>query len=187
MHSAGTIVCDGCWQAADAAHIAKRLKRLEKMTRYRPIHMQTLFLGSTSPAEDRDHLYSTEGEFHGEGKAILRALGIEHGRRSVGEVLSEIQRQGLLVTHVLECPLSDAQARQEAMQKRLPSVLARIRRSYKPKRVVLVGTELCEFVTSIRNGKLDALVVLHSGRPFEWARIGPDLLAKEATAAPWAL
>jgi hypothetical protein len=187
MQNGGTIVCDGCGQAADGAHIAQRLKRLERVTRYRPIHVQTLFLGSTSPAEDRDHLYSTEGEFHGEGMAILRALGIEHGRRSVGEVLSEIQRQGLLITHVLECPLSDAQARQEAMQKRLPSVLARIRRSYKPKRVVLVGTELCEFVTSITNGKLEAVVVLHSGRPFEWARIRPDLLAKEATAAPEAL
>jgi hypothetical protein len=139
------------------------------MTRYRPIHVQTLFLGATSPVEDRDDLYSAQGEFHGEGSEILRALGIDSIGRSVEEVLTGIQRKGLLFTHLMECEVSDAAARRTAMQKRLPSVLARIRRSYKPKRVVLVGTELSEFVTAITSANLDARVMSDKGLPFAWA------------------
>jgi len=51
-----SLVCDGCGQSADAEHIARRLKRLENMTRYRPIHIQALLMGAASPAEDGDHL-----------------------------------------------------------------------------------------------------------------------------------
>src|SRR5215469_16919242 len=78
-----TILCDGCGQAATADHIARRLKRLEKMTRYRPIHVQTLLVGAVSPENDGDDLYSAEGEFRGEGADFLRALGIIQGGRSV--------------------------------------------------------------------------------------------------------
>ena len=141
------------------------------MTRYRPIHVQTLFLGVASPADDRDDLYSAEGEFHGESAEILRALDIEFKLRRVEEVLAGVQRQGLLFTHLMECGVSDPTARSTAMRKRLPAVLARIRRSYKPKRVVLVGAELSEFVTTITSASLGAAVVLDKGRPFEWATI----------------
>jgi hypothetical protein len=175
-----TIICDGCGQAATQEHIARRLKRLENMTRYRPIHVQTLFLGAASPAEDHDHLYSAKEEFHGEGAEVLRALGIENAGAKVAETLAGIQRQGLLLTHVLECPLSDAAARREALQRRLPLTLTRIRRSYKPKRLVLVGRELSEFVTEITSGKLDATVVLDRGQPFEWDGFRVQMLAKEA-------
>lgn len=174
-----TILCDGCGQAATAEHIARRLKRLESMTRYRPIHVQTLFLGVASPADDRDDLYSAQGEFHGESAEILRALGIESSGRRVEEVLAGVQRQGLLFAHLMECGVRDPTARSIAMRKRLPAVLTRIRRSYKPKRVVLVGAELCEFVTTIISAGLGAAVVLDKGRPFEWASIHSSGLASK--------
>jgi hypothetical protein len=182
MASTSEIRCDGCGQIASAEHIARRLKRLENMTRYRPIHVQALFLGAMSPAEDRDHLYSAVETFHGEGTEALRALGVEQAGRSVAETLASLQRMGILLTHVLDCPVTDAAARREALQGRLPATLARIRRSYKPKRVVLVGAELSAYVTQITGADLDALVVLHNGQPFEWADVSPDLLAKEAAA-----
>ena len=158
------------------------MKRLENMTRYRPIHVQALFLGAMSPVEDRDHLYSAKETFHGEGAEALRAVGIEPGGRSVAVALAAMQRMGFLLTHVLDCPVSDTAARREALQSRLPATLARIRRSYKPKRLVLVGAELSECVTQITGAKLDTVIHTQNGQPYEWAGIGPDLLAKEAAA-----
>ena len=157
------------------------------MTRYRPIHVQALLLGAMSPVEDRDHLYSAIEAFHGEGLEALRALGVERAGRSVAETLAGLQRMGILLTHVLECPVTDAMALREALQTRLPATLARIRRSYKPKRLVLVGAEMAGCVTRITGANLDAVVVLHSGKPFEWAELSPDLLAKEAAAPLGAL
>jgi uncharacterized protein YciI len=182
MHSSSEIRCDGCGQAASQEHIARRLKRLENMTRYRPIHVQALFLGAMTPVEDRDHLYSAVDTFHGEGAEAMRALGVEQAGRSVAETLTGLQRMGFLLTHILDCPVSDVATRREALQRRLPATLARIRRSYKPKRLVLVGSKLSEYVTQITGANLDAVIVLQNGQPFEWAGVGPDLLAKEAAA-----
>jgi hypothetical protein len=66
-------------------------------------------------------------------------------------------------------------------------VLARIRRSYKPKRVVLVGAELYEFVKTITSADLDAMVILRKGQPYEWVGLDAELLAKEAAAPLQAL
>ena len=157
------------------------------MTRYRPIHVQTLLVGAVSPENDGDDLYSAEGEFRGEGADFLRALGIIQGGRSVEEMLAGVQRQGILLAHVLECPVSDAEARREALRQRLPSVLTRIRRSYKPKRLVPMGPELCEFVTQIKNAQLDTVIVLKQGQPMQWSDLSPELLGKEAAAPLHAL
>jgi hypothetical protein len=182
MKAQKAIVCDGCGQAAPQEHIARRLKRLENMTRYRPIHVQALFLAAMSPVEDRDYLYSAVETFHGEGAEALRALGVEQAGRSVAETLAGLQRMGFLLTHVLDCPVSDNTARRESLRGRLPATLTRLRRSYKPKRVVLVGTELADCVTQITTANLGAMILLQRGRPFEWVEVSPDLLAKEAAA-----
>jgi hypothetical protein len=186
MHSSTELHCDGCGQPASAEHIARRLKRLENMTRYRPVHIQALLLGVASPPEDSEHLYSTGKEFQGEGAEALRAFGVDPTGRSVAETLANFQRLGLLLTHVLECPVSDAVARREALQRRMPGTLARIRRSYKPKRVVLVGAELSEFVAQMNDAQLNALLLLQNGHPYEWTGLSAELLGKEA-AAPVAL
>lgn len=180
MPSSSEIRCDGCAQAASQEHFARRLKRLENMTRYRPIHVQALFLGVMSPADDRDHLYSAVEAFSGEGAEVLRALGVEQAGRSVAETLASFQRIGILLTHVLECPVGDATVRSEALQSRLPATLARIRRSYKPKRLVLVGGELTDYVSQIIGANLNAVIILQKGQPYEWAGVSPDLLGKEA-------
>jgi hypothetical protein len=135
------LVCDGCGQTADPLHIARRLKRLESMTRYRPIHVQALFLGAAGPALDSDYLYAPEGGFRGEGLALLRALGMHRTGQAVEAVLTDFQRCGYLLTHILDCPRQsdDFDALLEA---RLAATLARIRRSLKPKKLILLGREL---------------------------------------------
>src|SRR5262245_1094216 len=135
----GTLICDGCGQSADPEHIARRLKRLEHMTRYRPIHVQTLFLAAVGPKMGADYLYSAEGEFQGEGLMLLRALGMNPAGKSVAVVLSDFQRRGFLLAYTLDCriELADPKAAEGLMEARFAVIAARIRRSLKPRRLAL--------------------------------------------------
>jgi len=180
------LLCDGCGQPTDPVHITKRLQRLENMTRYRPIHVQALFLGVASPANDADHLYSADSEFHGEGAALLRAFGMEFTGRSVEAVLTEFQRRGYLLTHLLECPgdWTDGAKLQEAAEKRLNSIVTKIRRSFKPKRVVLVGQEMDAICTRLVNQDLGAeLLVAAAGQAFRLNELAPGEFVTKLTAA----
>src|SRR5215470_13999003 len=147
----GTLICDGCGQPADQEHIALRLKRLENMTRYRPIHVQALFLGAASPAAAPEYLYSAEVEFRGEGLALLGALGIDPAGKTVEAVLTDFQRRGYLLAHILECPVpaDRLEALPLLLQKRSSATAARIRRSLKPKRLALLGAELGALAESL--------------------------------------
>ena len=104
MTNSTAITCDGCGQTASAKHIARRLQRLEWATRYRPVHINTLFLGAYSPQRDEDFLYAPTGEFHGEAAGILDAMGIATAGRARQVVHAEFQRAGYFLTHLLECP-----------------------------------------------------------------------------------
>ena len=86
------LVCDGCGQTANEEHIARRLKRLENMTRYRPVHVQALFLGAVAPEDHAAHLYSAESGIGGEGAALLEALDFPVAGSSAEALLSEFQR-----------------------------------------------------------------------------------------------
>jgi hypothetical protein len=136
------LVCDGCGQAADGVHIARRLQRLEWVTRYRPVHIQTLVLGRIAPASDADFLYAPQGLFQGEAGALLKAAGISTEGKTAEAVLTEVQKLGWLVTHVLECAVEDGSDGRVLLEKQLSAVFARIRRSLKPKRVVLMSEEM---------------------------------------------
>jgi len=184
-----TILCDGCGQPADAEHIALRLKRLESMTRYRPIHVQALFLAAASPANTEEYLYTAQSLFTGEGAALLKSLSIGTAGRTVDQVLSDFQRRGYLLAHLIECrdTTGDATVRGGAVARRIPATLTRIRRSFKPKRVVLLGQELAQFMPQFIALNLDAALILRDGRPFEWNEIGDGLLAKELAAPLQAL
>lgn len=184
-----TILCDGCGQPADAEHIALRLKRLESMTRYRPIHVQALFLAAASPANIGEYLYTAQSLFTGEGAELLKSLSIGTAERTVDQVMSDFQRRGYLLAHLIECrdKTGDATVLSGAVARRIPATLTRIRRSFKPKRLVLLGQELAEFIPQFIAVNLDAVLILRDGRPFEWNEIGDGLLAKELAAPLQAL
>jgi len=169
----------------DREHIARRLKWLENMTRYRPIHIQTLFL-AVSPGEDAEHLYSAAGEFRGEGAALLKALGIETAGRSIEAALTDFQRRGYLLAHLLECPVvfANAEERNRALQARLAPAAMRIRRSLKPKRVILLGRELDSLVKQLGDANLGSeLVLSENGRAFRLEDLGPGALVTVVAAA----
>jgi hypothetical protein len=161
--------CDGCGQTASQEHIARRLRRLEWTTRYRPIHISGLLLGGVSPLAEEDFLYA--GKFRGEAGRLLEAVGISTVGKSSDAVLSEFQRGGFLVTHVLECPLETSQAGESScealLKRRVSAVVTRIRRSLKPKRVVLISELLVPLAASLSAAELGCPVIQKDGKPLD--------------------
>jgi len=191
MTNSKALVCDGCGQEASAEHIERRLRRLEWTTRYRPVHINTLVLGAFSPQEEKDFLYAPGGEFHGEAAHLLDALGISSAGKAAEGVHAEFQRAGFFLTHVLECPLDrDAGQGAEAaalLAQRLQPVATRIRRSLKPKRVVLISQALGPILEKILALELGCPVVLDNGKLFEFDGPAPGNSVarfREALAGP---
>lgn len=171
MTDSMTLVCDGCGQMASAEHIARRLQRLEWATRYRPVHINTLFLGAFSPLDENAFLYAPDGEFQGEAALLLDAVGISPAGKGADAVHTEFQRAGFFLTHVLECPIEGEGSRatevQAALKSRLAAVAARIRRSLKPKRVMAVTEALTPVMEDILMLDLGSPLLLDNGKPFQ--------------------
>jgi hypothetical protein len=155
---------------ASAEHIARRLQRLEWTTRYRPVHINTLFLGAFSPQDQKDFLYAPGGEFQGEAALLLEAVGISTAGKAAEAVRAEFQRAGFFLTHVLECPMEGASTLpaevQGALKARLPVLATRVLRSLKPKRVMAVTEGLSSVVKDIVMLDLGCPVLLDRGKPF---------------------
>ena len=170
MTSSSELVCDGCGQAASAEHIARRLRRLEWTTRYRPVHIHTLLLGAFSPEDESEFLYAPGEEFCGEAALLLDAAGISTAGKTAETVHAEFQRAGFFLTHVLECPLDGqgvAESRSASLlRQHLRLVATRIRRSLKPKRVIAVTEDLAPVVEDILALDLGCPVLLDHGKPF---------------------
>ena len=166
--STNLLPCDGCGQSASTEHTARRLQRLEWTTRFRPVHIGALLLGGVSPLAEEDFLYA--GKFKGEAGRLLEAVGISTEGKSPETVLSEFQRGGFLLTHVLECPLEAGQAETSSCEallaRRASTVVTRIRRSLKPKRVTLISELLAPLAVKLSSAELGCAVIQHDGKPF---------------------
>ena len=170
MTTGNLMPCDGCGQPASAEHIAKRLRCLEWTTRYRPIHIGTLFLGAFPPAEDSEFLYAGSNPFRGEAARVLEVVGLPHAEKPSEAVLVDFQRRGFLLTHVMECPLETAHNSKSVieglLEKRIAAVFSRIRRSLRPKQLVLFSDELRPLTDLFAKEDLGCSLVLDSGKPF---------------------
>src|SRR5260370_24354055 len=132
MTISSELVCDGCGQEASAEHVARRLKRLEWTTRYRPVHIHTLFLGAFSPHDEKDFLYAPGGEFQGEAALLLAALGISTAGKAAEAGHTDFHRAGFFLTQILECPLENDGSLRTALENRPPTMAAAVRRAPKP-------------------------------------------------------
>jgi len=154
--------CDGCGQLADSAHLSRRLQRLAWTTRFRPVHIQSLLLSGIAPKLNSDFLYTPDSTFHGEAARILNAVQLSTEGKSAESLHTEFQKLGLMLTHILECPLEDgvtpSQAR-ELLEKQLPAALARIRRSLKPKRVLLISSDLNQIRHHLHQTHMDCQIL----------------------------
>jgi len=176
---AGKILrCDGCGQAASAEHVARRLRRLEWATRYRPVHINSLFLGAFSPRNEDDFLYAPGGKFAGEAGRLLRTLEIATAGKTAEVVHTEFQKAGYFLTHVLECPVENEQAnaKEQAalLKEHLPKLVARVRRSLRPRRVILVTEAVAPVVQNLLTLDLGCPVMLDDGKPFELGDSGSE-------------
>lgn len=154
--------CDGCGQLADSAHISRRLNRLAWTTRFRPLHIQALLLSGIAPKHEPDFLYSPNSSFHGEAATILKAVNIATEGKSPETVLAEFQKLGLLLAHVLECPLDDGTTVAQVhsyLEAEIPSTIARIRRSLKPKRILLLSPDLQPYAAKFHQADLPCTVL----------------------------
>jgi len=169
MSHPALLPCDGCGQPADSAHFARRLRRLEWATRFRPVHMQALLLGGIAPQDDADFLYTPDGPIQGEARLILQAVQIASEGKSREAALAEFQKLGLMLAHVLDCPLDNgvSPAQPHALIKRqLPAVIVRIRRSLRPKRVLLISGVLQQWGDELRQADLGCPVLPASAGTF---------------------
>jgi hypothetical protein len=170
-----TLVCDGCGLDCSSQHIAARLARLEQATRYRPIHIQAVFLSAQTPANAEAFLYNAEQGWQGEAAALLGALEIESGGKPAQAVLAEFQRKGFFLTHILECaanPERPGTSLVEALKNRLPGVLRRFRTSLKPKKVVVISQELKPVLAELKSAQIGAELILDGDMPFDLADPG---------------
>jgi hypothetical protein len=140
------------------------------MTRYRPVHVGTVLLGAYSPDEASDFLYAETAEITGEAKDVLAACGIDAGGKTKQAILSEFQRGGFLLGYVLECPL-EPESRNEAaltalLKARTPTFLARLRRSFQPKRVASISSKLDPLFAGLTEKDLGCTLVSSGGKSF---------------------
>jgi len=133
------------------------------------VHIQALLLGGIAPEADAAFLYSPEGNYQGQAANLLDAVGISRAGNSADVILTEFQKLGLFLTHVLECPLEPGVSLADGrllLQKQLSSAIARIRRSLKPKRLVLFSKELAELAGKFTETVLGFAVFTGSYGPF---------------------
>jgi hypothetical protein len=178
MTAASLIRCDGCGQTASPQHISRRLQRLEWTTRFRPLHINALLLSAFPSEIDSKFLYSAPEVFHGEAARLLDALGLPRAGKAADALLSDFQRRGFFLVYVLECPpaaeTTSPSAIQALLEQRLPSVFRRIRRSLKPKRVVLVSSALERLASRFLECDLGCPIVLDNGKPFGLESVDPS-------------
>ncbi len=183
----GAIVCDGCGQPATPEHIAERIHRLELATRYRPIHIQVLFLAGAPPCGIENDFYNTAGA-DGSGSLsagnsadrLFEALDIPSGAGNREESLAEFQRRGYFLAFAVECP-SDVTG--SIVEQLSPAVLKRIQFSYKPRFIVLLSSSTQPLIRALEKTGLGNRLVLPNDSAINWP-LGsdPSALAPERAA-----
>ena len=164
------IRCDSCGEAASAEHIRDRLARLERATRWRPIHVSLLLICTAAPERAEDDLYGVGlGEPSAGSRAYLdglfKYLGLPAGDSVTREQqLAELQHSGTYVARLVECPLPQNAALDGLATRHGPDLLRRIEFSYKPKKIGLLDPVAPGFAELLLASKF-APLLSDNGRP----------------------
>jgi len=164
------IICDACGLPASPEHIAARVQRLELATRFRPIHIDVLFVALEPMPRLEDDFYRPP-ESRNFFDPFLSALDIlpEAGKQSIeangreADVarLLEFQRKGYYLRYLSECPVlarADTNVARECISRLAPILVKRIRFNYKPKHIALVGTNLQPLIEALQQTGMGALL-----------------------------
>ena len=166
--------CDGCGASAPDAHIRRRIERLESATRYRPIHIQTLFLALAPPEPMEDFFYSMAPPAAERSAAAKQFLGAVMAQAGIGgaflgaaAALAEFQRSNFYLAYVLECPVAEAYPERAVatdpgiaasiVRDHGAALLRRIQFSYRPKQIAMIEPGIPELAETLRQTGLDVL------------------------------
>jgi hypothetical protein len=170
-----SIVCDGCGRPASPEHIAERVARLELATRFRPIHMDVLFIALApmlrleddfyGPPQTRDYFASLMDALE---IATLAAGAITEsnppGRDAA--MLTEFQRHGYYMSYLSECPIPEGSRNaSEIFSTLAPALIRRIRFNYKPKHIALLGNEMAPIAEILQKSGVGIFPFLQGGQP----------------------
>jgi hypothetical protein len=142
------ILCDSCGQPASPEHVRERLARLELITRYRPIHIGLLLVCTSPPVSLLDDLYAWEQQAAGpKARDYLQGLlqcFTSEGGSSPGGQLSDLQRRGVFLSRLVECPINLNLSASDSKNENLatlygPVLIKRIQFSYKPRQIALLA------------------------------------------------
>lgn len=178
MNNSTTIFCDGCGLPASPEHIAERVLRLERATRFRPVHIDVLFVALEPPPRTEDDFYGPQGprEFF---ETLLDGVEIKGGAKlsaieSGGAPLLEFQKRGYYLSFLSECALTqqdsgamagDKAADFQHISRLAPALIRRIQFNYKPKHVALLGGNLSPLVEILNKSEIAPLLLLDHGKP----------------------
>jgi hypothetical protein len=167
-------LCDGCGAQVDEAHIRTRIERLERTTRFRPIHIQVLFLAAAPPPQPEDDFYraATSAKRFASSQAffdeITKSIGRKPGETADEETtLTEFQRAGFYLAYAVECPIESPGQLAAAVTKLAPRVLLRVNTSYKPKFVAPISQALQPLIALFQGNSWADRLILHNGKPFD--------------------
>jgi len=176
--SPNCLPCDGCGLPASPEHIARRLRRLELSTRFRPVHIGVLFVALAPPPRPEDDFYGP-AESKDFFDPFLDALEIRpsatgsDARAADSARLAEFQHRGHYLAHLSECPIPENQEPAASTIARLaPTLIRRIRFNYKPKHVAPLGQGLFPLVDILRAAGIGSILTLDDGQPLPAPRTG---------------
>jgi hypothetical protein len=177
--------CDGCGCSANEAHLRERVARLERATRFRPIHIGVLFLFDAPPLESSRDFYCLANDLAGRSassraffRELMHGAGLEDDSLPSEEAaLAEFQRRGFYLAYACECPLEEGGVGSgegpaplstiELAPRFGATVVKRIQFSYKPKRIVLLSGATRDLIPLFEESGLGDRLLLDHGGPFD--------------------
>ena len=183
------VKCDGCGQPADSEHMKARVERLEMATRFRPIHIHTLVVGTCPPAAIADYFYNVSperGPRSDEGRAGFAQLTLcapdasakaDGAAANEEAVLIEWQRRGLFLATAVDCPIEPGAALDAAIRDFAKTLVLRLNTSFRPKHVALVGGATTALIATLEASGWQGKLLLDNGAPFDGPAFGEKLAA----------
>ena len=179
------MLCDGCGRPAAPEHIARRLRRLELASRFRPLHIRILFLAEAPPFRIEDYFYYPAEDVAQSTDlsrvlfdSLLQGGGIAPHGGDDEACLGEFQKRGFFLADSLECPfeeaapgLREATPRANALelaQRYGPTIVKRIQFSYRPKHIVLLSTRTRHLIPILQQAGLGDRLLLYQGLPLHF-------------------
>jgi hypothetical protein len=183
-------ICDGCLAEARDTHSRERIERLELATRFRPIHIQVLLIDAAPPARLEDFFYRAAKDRavrSAESRIYFDRL-TQSARAAPGSeieeeaALADFQRRGLFLAYAVECPVEDWGELRKTVGHLAPTMVKRIRASYKPRHVALLGEPLEELIPVFEEAGFGDRLILDRAKPFA-ASFG-ERIARALTGLP---